>query len=106
MSLTGLRDMVTITTPPPGRHAIQTYVSEYDDSIVIDAILREKERGGQSFFVYNRIETMPAMLDHLKSILPDTISIGVAYGRMDGAVLEKVMLDFYQENMMSCFAQP
>lgn len=96
MSLTGLRDMVTITTPPPGRHAIQTYVSEYDDSIVIDAILREKERGGQSFFVYNRIETMPAMLDHLKSILPDTISIGVAYGRMDGAVLEKVMLDFYQ----------
>ncbi len=65
--------------------------------IPIDAILGEKrERGGQSFFVYNGIETMPAMLDHLKSILPDTISIGVTYGRMDGAVLEKVMLDFYR----------
>lgn len=97
MSLTGVRDMVTITTPPSNRHAIQTYVTEYDDTIVRDAILREKERGGQTYFVYNRIESMPAMLDHLRSILPENVTIGVAYGRMEGRQLEKVMLDFYNE---------
>lgn len=97
MSLTGVRDMVTITTPPSNRHAIQTYVTEYDDTIVKDAILREKERGGQTYFVYNRIETMGAMLDHLRSILPENITIGVAYGRMEGRQLEKVMLDFYEQ---------
>ena len=97
MSLTGVRDMVTITTPPSNRHAIQTYVTEYDDTIVRDAILREKERGGQTYFVYNRIESMPAMLDHLRSILPENVTIGVAYGRMEGRQLEKVMLDFYDE---------
>lgn len=97
MSLTGVRDMVTITTPPSNRHAIQTYVTEYDDTIVRDAILREKERGGQTYFVYNRIESMPAILDHLRSILPENVTIGVAYGRMEGRQLEKVMLDFYDE---------
>lgn len=97
MSLTGVRDMVTITTPPSNRHAIQTYVTEYDDTIVRDAILREKERGGQTYFVYNRIESMPAILDHLRSILPENVTIGVAYGRMEGRQLEKVMLDFYEE---------
>lgn len=105
MSLTGVRDMVTITTPPSNRHAIQTYVTEYDDTIVRDAILREKERGGQTYFVYNRIESMPAMLDHLRSILPENVTIGVAYGRMEGRQLEKVMLDFYDENTM-CFSVP
>lgn len=96
MSLTGVRDMVTITTPPSNRHAIQTYVTEYDDEVVKEAILREKERNGQTFFVYNRIETIDAMADHLRSILPETITIGIAYGRMDGKQLEKVMLDFYE----------
>ena len=96
MSLTGVRDMVTITTPPSNRHAIQTYVTEYDDFIVKDAILREKERGGQTYFVYNRIETMGAMLDHLRQVLPEDITIGVAYGRMDGRQLEQVMMDFYE----------
>lgn len=96
MSLTGVRDMVTITTPPSNRHAIQTYVTEYDDTIVRQAILRERERHGQTFFVYNRIETIDAMAEHLRSILPDDITIGIAYGRMDGKQLEKVMLDFYE----------
>lgn len=96
MSLTGVRDMVTITTPPSNRHAIQTYVTEYDDFIVKDAILREKERGGQTYFVYNRIETMGSMLDHLREVLPKDITIGVAYGRMEGRQLEQVMMDFYE----------
>lgn len=96
MSLTGVRDMVTITTPPLNRHAIQTYVTEYDSRIVKDAILREKERGGQTYFIYNRIETMPAMYEQLREILPEDITIGIAYGRMDGKRLEQVMLDFYE----------
>ncbi len=96
MSLTGVRDMVTITTPPSNRHAIQTYVTEYDDDIVKQAILRERERGGQVFFVYNRIETIDAMADHLRSILPDDVTIGIAYGRMEGKQLEQIMMDFYE----------
>ena len=56
MSLTGVRDMVAMTQPPANRHAIQTYVTEYDDTIVKDAILHEKARGGQTYFIYNRIE--------------------------------------------------
>ncbi len=96
MSLTGVRDMVTITTPPSNRHAIQTYVTEYDDQIVREAVLREKARNGQTFFVYNRIESIGAMAEHLRSILPDDVTIGIAYGRMEGRQLEKVMLDFYE----------
>ena len=96
MSLTGVRDMVTITTPPSNRHAIQTYVTEYDDQIVREAVLREKARQGQTFFVYNRIESIGAIADHLRSILPADVTIGIAYGRMEGRQLEKVMLDFYE----------
>lgn len=96
MSLSGVRDMVTITTPPLNRHAIQTYVTEYDDAIVKDAVLREKERGGQTYFVYNRIESIDAMENHLRNILPEDVRVGVAYGRMDGSQLEQVMMDFYE----------
>ena len=96
MSLTGVRDMATITQPPANRHAIQTYVTEYDDAIVKDAILREKERGGQTYFIYNRIETLGAMEKHLRGILPPEVSIGIAHGRMVGDTLEEVMYDFFQ----------
>ncbi len=96
MSLSGVRDMVTITTPPLNRHSIQTYVTEYDDAIVRDAVLREKERGGQTYFVYNRIESISAMENHLRNILPKEVRIAVAYGRMDGASLEQIMMDFYE----------
>lgn len=97
MSLTGVRDMATITTPPENRHAIQTFVAEYDDRIVREAVMREKERGGQIYFVYNRIETIQAFKEHLKAILPDDVTIEVAYGRMDGRALEEIMTDFYEE---------
>ncbi len=97
MSLTGVRDMVTMTQPPSNRHAIQTYVTEYNDDIVKDAIIREKARGGQTYFIYNRIESIDAMEAHLRAILPKDISIGVAFGRMDGKQLEEVMVDFYEK---------
>lgn len=96
MSLTGVRDMATITTPPENRHSIQTFVAEYDDRIVREAVIREKERGGQIYFVYNRIETIQAFKEHLKAILPEDMTIEVAYGRMDGRELERIMTDFYE----------
>ncbi len=97
MSLTGVRDMVTITQPPMNRHAIQTYVTEYDDQIVTDAILREKERGGQTYFIYNRIDSIDAMAAHLRNLLPENVTIGIAHGRMNGDQLEQVMFDFFQK---------
>lgn len=97
MSLTGVRDMVTMTQPPANRHAIQTYVTEYDDAIVRDAILHEKARGGQTYFIYNRIESISAMEVHLRDILPSDVTIAVAYGQMDGKTLEKIMVDFFEK---------
>ena len=95
MSLTGVRDMVTITQAPSNRHAIQTYVTEYDDQIVREAILREKARGGQVYFVYNRIDSIDAMAAHLRSILPEGVTIRIAHGRMNGDLLEQIMFDFF-----------
>ena len=97
MSLTGVRDMVAMTQPPANRHAIQTYVTEYDDTIVKDAILHEKARGGQTYFIYNRIESIRAMEAHLRDILPSDVTIAVAYGQMDGRTLEKIMVDFFEK---------
>lgn len=96
MSLAGLRDMATLTEPPANRHAIQTYVTEYDDAVVKEAILREKERGGQVYFIFNRIQTIEAMADHLRTLLPPEVSIGVAHGRMTGDALERVVYDFFR----------
>lgn len=96
MSLTGVRDMATMTQPPLNRHAIQTYVAEYDDALTREAILREKARGGQVYFIYNRIDSIDAMATHLKNMLPPDISIGIAHGRMTGDALEQVMYDFFQ----------
>ncbi len=96
MSLAGLRDMATLTEPPANRHAIQTYVTEYDDAVAKEAILREKERGGQVYFIFNRIQTIEAMAAHLRTLLPPDISIGVAHGRMAGDELERVVYDFFQ----------
>lgn len=96
MSLTGVRDMVTIAQAPSNRHAIQTYVTEYDDRIAREAILREKARGGQTYFIYNRIDSIDAMAAHLRGMLPEDISIGIAHGRMTGDALEQIMFDFFE----------
>lgn len=99
MSLTGVRDMVTMTQPPSNRHAIQTYVTEYDDRIVQEALIREKARGGQSYFIYNRIDSIDAMAAHLKNLLPEDITIGIAHGRMNGEQLEQIMFDFFEKKI-------
>lgn len=95
MSLVNLREMCVIETPPTDRFPVQTYVTEYDARIVSDAIMREKRRGGQVFFVYNRVATIEKMKDELQALLPD-VTIGIAHGQMAGSLLESVMFDFYE----------
>ena len=93
MSLMGIRDLSVIETPPVDRLAVRTYVTRYDDDIIRDAIQRELGRGGQVFFVHNRVENIDLMARHLRTLMPDA-AIAVAHGQMHERALEKVMLQF------------
>ena len=93
MSLSGIRDMSTIETPPNERLPIKTFVSEKKNSIISEAILREKDRGGQVFFLHNRVSDIEIIYKNLAKILPN-ISICIAHGQMDEKRLEKIMQDF------------
>ena len=93
MSLTGMRDISVITTPPADRQAIISYISKYEDSIVKDAIKRELSRKGQIFFVHNNIKTIFKTAQNLENLVPEA-KIGVAHGRLSEIELEKVMLKF------------
>ncbi|MCH4178715.1 MAG: transcription-repair coupling factor [Megasphaera sp.] len=95
MSLVNLREMCVIETPPTDRFPVQTYVTEYDARIVRDAVMREKRRGGQVFFVYNRVASIERMKEELAALLPD-ITIGIAHGQLAGTLLEQIMFDFYE----------
>ena len=70
MSLAGMRDISVIETPPEGRRPVKTYVGEYDEELVKQAIMREKERGGQAFFVHNRVETIDETAERLRGLCP------------------------------------
>jgi len=94
MSLIGIRDISVIEEPPEERYPVQTYVMEYNEEIVRDAILREMNRGGQIYFLYNRVRSISQMADRLRSLVPEA-RIGVAHGQMDESLLENTMLDFY-----------
>ncbi len=93
MSLSGIRDLSVIETPPVDRLAIRTYVTRYDEAVIRDAALRELERGGQVFFVHNRVENIEAVARRLGEILPEA-RICVAHGQMNEQALEKTMLAF------------
>ncbi len=93
MSLSGVRDMSTIETPPEERLPIKTYLSEYDESLIRQAILRELERGGQVYFVHNRVMGIQQMAQRLQKIVPEA-TIAVGHGQMPERELERVMLDF------------
>ncbi|UCB51914.1 MAG: transcription-repair coupling factor [Candidatus Zixiibacteriota bacterium] len=95
LSLLGARDMSVINTPPKDRLAIQTEIVEFDKKLVADAVLREVDRGGQVYFVHNRVQTIEAMYRFLTDLVPQ-IRIAVAHGQMEESLLEKVMLDFLQ----------
>ena len=70
MSLAGMRDISVIETPPEGRRPVKTYVGEYDEELVKQAIMREKQRGGQAFFVHNRVETIDETAERLRGLCP------------------------------------
>jgi transcription-repair coupling factor (superfamily II helicase) len=95
MSLVGIRDLSIIETPPVDRLAIQTYVTRYDERVIRDAVLREIERGGQVFFLHNRVETIDRLALKLADLIPEA-KISVAHGQMRPKELEKVMLDFLE----------
>ena len=95
MSLVGIRDLSIIETPPVDRLAIQTYVTRYDERLIRDAILREVERGGQVFFLHNRVETIDRLALKLADLVPEA-KMAVAHGQMRPKDLEKVMLDFFE----------
>jgi transcription-repair coupling factor (superfamily II helicase) len=93
MSLAGLRDISVIETPPEGRRPVKTYVGDYDDDLVAKAIRRELARGGQAFFLHNRVETIDETAERVRALVPDA-RILVAHGQMAEGLLEQVMLDF------------
>ena len=93
MSLAGLRDISVIETPPEGRRPVRTYVGEFDEELARTAIARELARGGQAFFLHNRVETIDETAERVRAIAPDA-RVVVAHGQMEERKLEKVMLDF------------
>ena len=93
MSLVGVRDMSTMETPPEERLPIRTYVQEYDDEVVREAVIREIDRGGQIFFVHNRVQSIEALAQRLRKLVPEA-RVVVGHGQMHERQLEKVMLDF------------
>jgi transcription-repair coupling factor (superfamily II helicase) len=93
MSLAGLRDISIIETPPEGRRPVRTYVGEYDEELVKQAIERELARGGQAFFLHNRVDTIDETAERLRALCPRA-RVSVAHGQMAEGQLEKVMLDF------------
>ncbi len=93
MSLAGLRDISVIETPPEGRRPVKTYVGDYDDDLVAKAIKRELVRGGQAFFLHNRVETIDETAERVRALVPEA-RVLVAHGQMAEGQLENVMLDF------------
>lgn len=97
MSLTGIRDISIIETPPKDRLPIQTYLSEESDQLIKDVVTRELARGGQAFIVYNRVETIDEFASHIKKLLPNAM-IGIAHGQMPEKVLENVIEKLFEGN--------
>ncbi|MFI5244447.1 MAG: transcription-repair coupling factor [Gemmatimonadales bacterium] len=93
LALAGLRDMTLMQTPPRDRSPVLTFVEPWDDGLIDEGIARELDRGGQVFFVHNRIETIEAVADHVRRIAPNA-RVGVAHGQMHAHALEKVMERF------------
>jgi transcription-repair coupling factor (superfamily II helicase) len=103
MALTGARDMSVIETAPRNRHPIQTIVKTYDEKVVVDAIRHEIRRGGQVFYLHNRVQTIDLVAARLRQLLPD-LTVGVGHGQMVEKELERVMTEFVagQHQVLVC----
>ena len=96
LSLAGIRDMSTIETPPEERLPIKTYVSEFSDDLIREAVRREIDRQGQVYFLHNRVHNIDYMAGYVQRLVPEA-TVGVAHGQMPEEKLERAMLDFSQE---------
>ena len=103
MSILGIRDMSVIYEPPQNRRPVQTYVLEYDDEVVKEAITREIERNGQVFYLYNKVEGIEKKSNEVSKLVPEA-KVGFAHGKMTGKELEQIMMDFIQKkiNVLVC----
>jgi len=103
MSLMGLRDLSVIDTPPVDRLAIRTYVTRFDEELIREAIRRELRRGGQVFFVHNRVQSISAMAEYVQTLVPEA-KVAIGHGQMGEKALEEVMLDFVEgkSNVLVC----
>ena len=95
LSLTGIRDLSLVNTPPEDRQPILTYVGEYDDRAVAEAIRRELLREGQVFFVHNRVQDIERVAEQVRELVPEA-RVAIAHGQMDEGRLERVVLDFWE----------
>ncbi len=103
MAMMGLRSLSVIDTPPVDRLAIRTYVTRFDDDLIREAVLRELRRGGQVFFVHNRVQSIGAMAEFVQRLVPEA-KVAVGHGQMGERALEDVMLDFMEgkSNVLVC----
>lgn len=93
MSMIGVRDLSVIETPPQNRFPVQTYVMEYNGALVAEAIEREMARGGQTFYLYNRVEDMSRKVEEIQMLVPEA-RVGYAHGKMTESQLESIILSF------------
>ena len=96
LSITGIRDLTLVNTPPEDRQPILTFVGENDDRVVAEAIRRELLREGQVFFVHNRVKDIEFVADQLRELVPEA-RVAIAHGQMDESRLERVVLDFWEQ---------
>jgi transcription-repair coupling factor (superfamily II helicase) len=103
MSLSGMRDLSIIATPPMHRHAIKTFVAQWNNESIIEGCQRELKRGGQIYFLHNEVKTIERTAGELQDLMPDA-RIGIVHGQLKEKELEQVMLDFYHHrcNLLVC----
>lgn len=103
MSLAGMRDLSIIATPPARRLAVKTFVREFEQGLIREAMLREIMRGGQVYFLHNDVATIETMANDLQTLMPES-RIAIAHGQMPERELERVMIDFYHQrfNVLLC----
>lgn len=98
MSIVGIRDMSVIYEPPQNRKPVQTYVLEYDEEVIREAITKELERGGQVFYLFNQVEGIERKAEQVEKLVPEA-KVGFAHGQMSGRELEDIMLNFINQNI-------
>lgn len=103
MSMTGMRDLSIIATPPARRLSVKTFVRQYDEAVIKEAILREILRGGQVYYLHNEVKTIEKVARELQELIPEA-RVGIGHGQMRERELERVMSDFYHKrfNIMVC----